>query len=100
MLFKYSDKYVKIYFDMKITFFTIACLIFLFSTIPMLLGQRFFSNLGMGGRRMFFLPMHCFLRFCKKLRSSSWFLELLVLVVDDSVALPLDRDLLSQPQVQ
>ena len=31
---------------------------------------------------------------------SSWFPELLELVVDDSVALPLDRDLLSQPQVQ
>ena len=29
-----------------------------------------------------------------------WFPELLGLVVDDSVALPLDRDLLSQPQVQ
>ena len=55
---------------------------------------------------MLFLPMRCFLRFCKKLRSSSGgprvlgFPELLVLVVDDSVALPLDRDLLSQPQVQ
>ena len=76
---------------------------FSFSTIPTLLGQRFFSNLGMGGRRMLFLPMRCFLRFCKKLRSSSggpqspWFPEFLVLVGDDSVALPLDRDLLSQP---
>ena len=88
------------------TFFTVACLIFLFSTIPTLFGQRFFSNHGMGGRRMLFLPMLCFLRFCKKLCSSSGgprvlgFPELLDLVVDDSVALPLDRDLLSQPQVQ
>ena len=31
---------------------------------------------------------------------SPWFPELLDLVVDDSVALPLDRDLLNQPQVQ
>ena len=31
---------------------------------------------------------------------SPWFPEFLELVVDDSVALPLDRDLLSQPQVQ
>ena len=29
-----------------------------------------------------------------------WFPELLDLVVDDSVALPLDRDLLSRPEVQ
>ena len=88
------------------TFSPFACLIFLFSTIPTLLAQRFFSNHGMGGRRMLFLPMRCFLRLCKKLRSSSgepqspWFPELLDLVVDDSVALPLDRDLLKQPQVQ
>ena len=46
-------------------------LIFLRSTVPMLLGQRFFSNQGMGGRRMLFLPMCLFLRFCKLLRSSS-----------------------------
>ena len=45
-------------------FFTVACPIFLFSTIPPLLGQRFFSNHGMGGRRMLFLPMRCFMRFC------------------------------------
>ena len=51
-------------------YFTVACLIFLFSTIPMLLGQRLFSNHGMGGRRMLFIPMRCFLQFCKKLRSS------------------------------
>ena len=38
------------------TFSPFACLIFLFSTIPMLLGQRFFSNHGMGGRLMLFLP--------------------------------------------
>ena len=55
---------------------------------------------------MLFLPMRCFLRFCKKLRLSSGvprvlgFPELLDLVVDDSVALPLDMDLLSQSQVQ
>ena len=55
---------------------------------------------------MLFLPMRCFLRFCKKLRSSSGvprvlgFPELLDLVVDDLVALPLDMDLLSQSQVQ
>ena len=30
---------------------------FLRSTIPMLLGRRVFSNHGMGGRRMLFLPM-------------------------------------------
>ena len=46
------------------TLFTVACLIFLFSTIPTLLGQRFFSNHGMGGRRILFLPMSCFMRFC------------------------------------
>ena len=84
-------------------FSTVACLIFLFSTIPTLLQRRFFSNHEMGGRRMLFLPMRCFLRFYNKLRSSSvgpralGFPELLVLVVDDLVALPLDRDLLSQP---
>ena len=87
-------------------FFTVACLIFLFSSIPTLLGQRSFSNHGMGGRRMLFLPMRCFMRFCYKLRSSSGvpsvlgFPELLDLVVDDSVALPLDRDLLSRPRVR
>ena len=30
---------------------------FIHSTIPKLLGQRFFSNHGMGGRCMLFLPM-------------------------------------------
>ena len=80
----------------------------------MLGGQRFFSNHGMGGRRMLFLPMCLFLRFCKQLRSSSgvlltiiapywpqrpWFPDLLELVVDDPVALPRDRVLLSQPHV-
>ena len=55
---------------------------------------------------MLFLPMLFFMRFCYKLRSSSGFPsvlgfpELLDLVVDDSVALPLDRDRLSRPQVQ
>ena len=53
---------------------------------------------------MLFLPMRCFMRFCYKLRSSSGvpsvlgFPELLDLVVDDSVALPLDRDLLRANQ--
>ena len=42
------------------TFSPLLALFFLFSTIPTLLGQRFFSNHGMGGRRMLFLPM----RFC------------------------------------
>ena len=37
-------------------FSLLLALFFLFSTIPMLLGQRFFSNHGMGGRRMLFLP--------------------------------------------
>ena len=45
-------------------FFTIACLIFLFSTIPTLLGQRFFSNHGRAVWSMLFLPMRCFMRFC------------------------------------
>ena len=55
---------------------------------------------------MLFLPMRCFMRFCYKLCSSSGvpsvlgFPELLDLIVDDSVALPLDRDLSSRPQVQ
>ena len=55
---------------------------------------------------MLFLPMRCFMRFCYKLHSSSGvpsvlgFPELLDLVVDDSVALPLDRDMLSRPQVR
>ena len=53
-----------------------------------------------------FPPYALFMRFCYKLRSSSGvpsvlgFPELLDLVVDDSGALPLDRDLLSRPQVQ
>ena len=38
---------------------------FSFSMIPTLLGQRFFSNHGMGGRRMLFLPMRCFIRLLK-----------------------------------
>ena len=37
---------------------------FSLSTIPTLLGQRFFSKHGKGGRRMLFLPMCCFLRLC------------------------------------
>ena len=55
VLIKYSGKYVKIYFNMKITF--------LRSAIPMLLGRMLFSSRGMGGRRMPFLPMRLFLRF-------------------------------------
>ena len=88
------------------TFSPLLALFFSFSSISTFLGQRSFSNHGMGGRRMLFLPMRCFMRFCYKLRSSSGvpsvlgFPELLDLVVDYSVALPLDRDLLSRPQVQ
>ena len=43
--------------DLFATSLTVAYLIFLHSTIPVLLGQRFFSNHGMGGRRMLFLSM-------------------------------------------
>ena len=45
-------------------YLTVAFLIFLRSTISMLLGRSFFSNHGMGGRRMLFLPMRGVLRFC------------------------------------
>ena len=87
-------------------FFTVACLIFLFSTIPTLFGQRFFSNHGMGGRHMLFPPYALLSAILLKAPlvlwgpQSPWFPELLDLVVDDSVALPLDRVLLSHPQVQ
>ena len=80
------------------------------------LGTEVLLKPGDGWRayRMLFLTMCLFLRFCKLLRSSSgvllttivpywprrpWFPELLELVVDDPVALPLDRVLLSQPHV-
>ena len=45
---------------------TFSPLLALFFSFPLSqhLGQRLFSNHGMGGRRMLFLPMRCFMRFC------------------------------------